>query len=197
LCRGQSRGFSGASLRIAAFAVSFLLIKQCPLGICETGNKGQAHHSRFIGKANALFGGVNSIDRSPQGTVLAIDDEPEILNLFRAALETKGFVVQTASSPVRGIHLFEQQWQNIQLVLMDFMMPEMTGDLVLERLQRINPNVRVMLVTGSYVRGENERFENGLAGYLQKPFDLEILAQRVRDVIDAAEVCPLSQQASG
>lgn len=139
---------------------------------------------------------VNSIDRSPKSTVLAIDDEPEILNLFRAALESNGFIVHTASSPSEGIHLFEQQWQHIQLVLMDFMMPEMTGDLLLERLQCINPGVRVLLVTGSYVRGENGRFEDGLAGYLQKPFDLEVLAQRVRDVIDAADVCPLSQQAS-
>ncbi len=174
----------------------FCLQKPWSLTTSENGKARQDNHNRFVGKANASFDGVNSIDRSPKNTVLAIDDEPEILNLFRAALEIHGFIVHTASSPNQGIQLYEQQWQNIQLVLMDFMMPEMTGDLVLERLQRINPDVRVLLVTGSYVRGENGKFEDGLSGYLQKPFDLEVLAQRVRTVIDAADVCPLSQQAS-
>jgi len=136
---------------------------------------------------------VNFTKPTSPRTVLAIDDEPEILNLFRAALESRGFIVHTASSPREGIAVYQQQWQDIQLVLMDFMMPEMTGDLLLQCLQQINPGVRVMLVTGSYARGENRKFEEGLAGYIQKPFDLDLLAQHVGEIIDASDAAPLTR----
>ncbi len=62
----------------------------------------------------------------------------------------------------------------------------MTGDLVLECLQRINPDVRVILLTGCDDQVARGLFEKGLCGYIQKPFYIDDLVQRVRDELSLA-----------
>jgi len=120
-----------------------------------------------------------SDSHDPDG-ILAIDDEVAILDIIRITLEGEGYVVHTASTPSEGIKLYTQHRQSIGLVLLDFMMPGMSGDLVLGRLQQINPRVRAILLSGSYMPGENKKFENGLCGCMQKPFSLENLIRQVR-----------------
>ena len=122
---------------------------------------------------------------SRQDWILAIDDEFAILDIVKTALETEGHTVHTISSPIEGIKFYEQHWTNIKLVLIDFMMPEMTGNLVFERLQRINPDVRVLLLTGSFMFRKDEEFVRRLRGYLEKPINLDVLAVRVKDAIDS------------
>jgi len=65
-------------------------------------------------------------------------------------------------------------------------MPEMTGDLVFEFLQRINPDVRVILLTGCDDQVARTMFEAGVRGYIQKPFYIDDLVQRVRDELSLA-----------
>lgn len=117
--------------------------------------------------------------------VLAIDDEPEVLEIIRTALESEGFRVLTAKLPGEGLKIFEEQWRDIDLVLLDFLMPEMTGDLVFEALRNINPYVRVVLLTACDDRVAHKMFAEGLRGYIQKPFYLDDLVQRVREEIEA------------
>jgi len=118
-------------------------------------------------------------------SILAIDDEPAILDILKTALEREGYTVHTASTPMAGIKFYEQHWRTIELVLTDFMMPEMTGDMVVEHLQRINPDVRVLLLSGSYVLEGNKKFDNSLRGHMQKPFNLDVLALQVKAAIDS------------
>jgi CheY-like chemotaxis protein len=119
------------------------------------------------------------------GRILAIDDEPEILEVVRQALEQQGFTVQTAAGAAEGLRYYEQHWRDIDLVLLDYLMPEMTGDLVFESLQRVNPGVRVLLLTGCDDRVARRMFAQGLRGFIQKPFFLDDLIQRVREEIEA------------
>jgi two-component system, cell cycle sensor histidine kinase and response regulator CckA len=114
----------------------------------------------------------------PRG-VLAIDDEPDILDVVRIALEGAGYKVFTASSGKGGLELYEQHRQEIDVVLLDYLMPELTGDLVFECLRNINPNVRVLLLTACDDRVARLLFEGGLRGYIQKPFYLDDLIARV------------------
>lgn len=124
-----------------------------------------------------------SIDKQSPAEILAIDDEMAILEVIQSALENEGYVVHTAAKPSEGIKLYEQHWRNLRVVLVDYQMPEMTGDVVLERLQGINPAVRVLLLTGSYTRGSNAKFDGALWGCLRKPFYLNDLTSRVRDAV--------------
>ncbi len=116
--------------------------------------------------------------------VLAIDDEPEILEAVRTTLEAAGYRVLTAAHPREGLDLFEQHWRDIDLVLLDYVLPEMLGDLVFESMQRINPYVHVVLLTGCDDQVARKMFTAGLRGYLQKPFYVEDLTSRVAEEID-------------
>jgi DNA-binding NtrC family response regulator len=116
--------------------------------------------------------------------VLAIDDEPQLLEIVRGCLEPAGFQVHTASSPKEGVDFYEKNWRNIKLVLLDFLMPGMTGDLVFECLRRQNPDARIILLTGCEDNVAQRMFQEGLFGYIHKPFDFQDFIQRVHDAVD-------------
>lgn len=126
---------------------------------------------------------MSAAERKPY-QVLAIDDEPEILEVVRTALEAAGYRVLTATHPREGLELFERQWRDIDLVLLDYVLPDMPGDLVFESMLRVNPYTRVILLTGCDDQVARKMFAAGLRGYLQKPFFIEDLVGRVAEEID-------------
>jgi DNA-binding NtrC family response regulator len=134
----------------------------------------------------------------PQPTgILAIDDEEGFLSLLKATLDGHGYRVHTASCPNKAIKLYEERGREISMVLLDFLLPKMSGEMVFENLQRLNPNVRVVLLTGCEGSVAENMFKKGLRGYLQKPFCIRELVQKIRDVIDAPAVpSPASQSPS-
>lgn len=127
---------------------------------------------------------MNAGPVTPQKFVLAVDDEPEMLEIIKDCLESEGFRVLTADGPKKALEIYEKRWTEIGLVLLDYLMPDMTGDLVFECLQRIHPAVRVILLTAYEDRVARTMFETGLRGYIQKPFYIEDLVQRVREELD-------------
>ena len=117
--------------------------------------------------------------------ILAIDDEAEILEIIQKVLGAEGYQVHAAASAKKGVDLYERLWPEIDLVLLDYLMPEMTGDLVFECLKAVNPNVRVLLLTACDDNVARKMFDEGLRGYLQKPFYIDDLVQRVREEVAA------------
>jgi len=120
--------------------------------------------------------------------VLAVDDEAGFLGMLKAALECYGFVVHTAASPKEAITMYRDHQCDIRMVLLDYLLPEMSGEAVFENLQGLNPDVRVVLLTGCEESVAAKMLKTGLRGYLQKPFSLPDLVQRVRDAIDAPAI---------
>jgi len=90
---------------------------------------------------------MNRTETSQQHCILAIDDEEGFLSFLKEALECLHYRVFTASSPQEAIEFYEERWQEIDAVLLDFWLPPMTGTIVFDKLQRLNPGVRVVLVT--------------------------------------------------
>jgi two-component system alkaline phosphatase synthesis response regulator PhoP len=117
--------------------------------------------------------------------ILAIDDEPDLLFIIKTTLEDAGYQVITANNPKDGLDLYERNWRDIRVVLLDFIMPEMTGDAVFECLLRLNPDVRVLLLTACDDHVARRLFDLGLRGYIQKPFYLADLLARVADEVEA------------
>jgi len=116
-------------------------------------------------------------------TVLAIDDEPQMLDILKTILQEHGYNVLAARNEQESIQLYRQRWREIDVVLLDFMMPSMTGDQVLDRLKEINPRVTVLVVSGSadaprqtVLRGK------GVRGFVHKPFRLDELVRQVNAV---------------
>ena len=122
---------------------------------------------------------------SDNAGVLVIDDEPDLLDIIKTALEDEGFRVFAVADPQEGLKFYEQHWHDIGLVLLDYLMPNMTGDLVFECLQRQNPDVKVLLLTACDDHVARQMFQAGLRGYIQKPFFLADLIARVTEEIDA------------
>jgi DNA-binding NtrC family response regulator len=114
-------------------------------------------------------------------TILAIDDDTAILEIEKAALEEEGYTVHTVANPQEALQYYSEHWRNIKLVLLDFLMPEMTGDRVFECMRTIDPQVPVLLVTGHYNRIQSLPFNDGTVGCLSKPFALHDLIRKVRD----------------
>lgn len=128
---------------------------------------------------------ISAADTKAAPCVLAIDDEPELLDIVRQFLESDGFNVLTASDPESGLKLYENRWRDIDLVLLDYVMPDMNGDVVFEHLQNINPDVRVVLLTACDDHVAEPLFDRGLRGYISKPFYYDKFVQTIRDKIEA------------
>lgn len=132
---------------------------------------------------------------SPKPCILAIDDEENFLSFLTEMLECQGYRVITASSADEGIKIYEERGREIDMVLLDFLLPQMTGDLVFDELQRLNPDVRVVLVTGYERSVPFEMFQKGLLGSLKKPFSLTDLIGKVEEALNApgSSRCDINQ----
>ena len=124
--------------------------------------------------------------------VLAIDDDEVCLGFVSAALDSHGYRVLTAITPQEAIWMYEEKWREIDVVLLDFLLPPLTGEFVFDELQHLNPGVQVVLLTGCDEPVADTMFQKGLRDYLKKPFKLADLAQKVQDVIPAPSASPAS-----
>lgn len=121
--------------------------------------------------------------------VLIVDDEYPVRNVLSLSLEHLGYKVETASSGAEAIAKFERARGDFALILLDMLMPQLPGNEVFFRLKRINPAVRVLLISGySSEAAVREVLDAGGLGFLQKPFTIEELSRRVRLCIDSPEL---------
>ena len=118
--------------------------------------------------------------------VLAIDDSAVLLATIKRALEFGGFEVLTASDPVEGVRLYKQRDNEIALVLIDYEMPVLRGDEVLEQLRCSRPDVRALLISSCDADIAKSVLEKGFWGFIQKPITREVLLNRVHDAINSA-----------
>jgi PAS domain S-box-containing protein len=122
--------------------------------------------------------------RRLSGCVLLVDDEETIRALGRQMLERIGFEVIAASDGADALMIYETFGHRIDLVLLDLTMPNMDGEEALEALLRMDPNVPVVLSSGYSEHEISARFSGrGLAGFLQKPYTLSKLRERLGQVL--------------
>ena len=118
--------------------------------------------------------------------ILVIDDDTKTLESVGRVLISEGFTVHTAPGPLEGIKAYETHSTTIKLVLLDYFMHIMNGEEVFEQLQRINPAVRVVLVTGSDDELAQRMLARGLCGFLRKPFVPEELLSHIQEQLRGA-----------
>jgi len=116
--------------------------------------------------------------------LLLVDDEEVILDVGRKMLEALGCQVATASHGRQAIEVYRQNRERVALVLMDMMMPGMSGAECLTGLREIDPKVKVVFSTG-YVTGDLtvDDLVRQASGFIQKPYRLERLASVIREVM--------------
>lgn len=119
------------------------------------------------------------------GTILLVDDEEMIREVGQMMLEHLGFAVITASSGREAIQKYRQQEDDIDLILLDMIMPEMTGSQTFDQLKAINPEVRVLLTSGYSADGQAaDILRRGCRGFIQKPFRVDALSGKIQDALN-------------
>ena len=124
------------------------------------------------------------------GTILLVEDEPEVRTALRRILERQGYAVREASTGAEALRIVDASAAadagRIDLVLTDLVMPELGGHALGERLAARHPDVRVLYMSG---HTDDETFRRGLSGtgaaFLQKPFTASRLAHAVRRALEA------------
>jgi CheY-like chemotaxis protein len=129
---------------------------------------------------------VKTADSLMEGTktILLVDDEEMVLNVGRRFLKVTGYRVLTARDGREAIEVYEKYKDSIDLVLLDIVMPNMKGGEVFDRLKEINPEIKVLLVSGYSIDGEATKIlERGCNGFIQKPFDMKQLSEAIRTIL--------------
>jgi PAS domain S-box-containing protein len=121
------------------------------------------------------------------GTLLVVDDEPLVRELYAATLASSGLQVLTAADGLEAVALFAAHADEIVCVLLDLTMPRMDGVATLEALRQIKPDVRVILCSGYDEQEATQRFAGqGVAGFLHKPYELKSLRAELQRVLEDA-----------
>lgn len=125
---------------------------------------------------------IEHSDRKPH--VLLVDDDAEIIESMRYALEANGFEVSIARDGNQGLALTEKMTPD--LLILDMMMPKRSGFLVLEQLRRDgNDRVRVIMITGNEGSRHQQYAELlGVDDYIRKPFSMDRLLDSARTLLD-------------
>ncbi len=117
----------------------------------------------------------------PSGKILLVDDEEIVLETIQVMLEDLGFPVVVAHDGVEAADIYHKNWKDIQMVFMDMTMPKMNGRDSVLALQKINPNVKVLLSSGYSEDDVAVQFKDmEITGFLQKPCSLKQLYQALK-----------------
>jgi CheY-like chemotaxis protein len=120
---------------------------------------------------------------APATTVLVVDDEAPLRTIAERFLTAQGYQVLQAEDGLQAIELYTAERARIGLVLLDHMMPKLSGRDTLERLYALDPRVRVVLSSG--YADEVDWSAHGVVGVLHKPYRLHEMAEVVRSALTA------------
>ncbi len=115
-----------------------------------------------------------------KGTILYVEDNSDNRNLIRRVLEAEGYSVIDAINASQAIDKLEKN--SVDLILMDINMPDMDGYTLTTKIKGIQrfSTIPIIAVTANVMRGDREKsLEAGCDGYIQKPIDIDTLAQQI------------------
>lgn len=118
-------------------------------------------------------------------TILLVDDEETVLEVSVQVLEKLGYTVLAAQSGKEAIEVYRENKHKIDLVILDMIMPDMSGGETYDQLKKINGNIKVVLSSGYSINGQaSDILGRGCIGFIQKPFSMKDLSQKLKDVLE-------------
>jgi CheY-like chemotaxis protein len=118
-------------------------------------------------------------------TILLVDDEKMVVDIGKEILEKLGYEVFTALGGAEAIRLAEQHKNKIDLVILDLIMPDMSGSKTFDNLKACRPDIKVLLSSGYSIDGQaSEILNRGCDDFIQKPFNLKQLSRKIRKILD-------------
>ena len=120
-----------------------------------------------------------------QEGVLLVDDEEMILDVGQRMLNKLGYNVFTATDGAEALEIYKENQVNIDVIILDMVMPKLNGGETFDRIRVLNPDARVLLSSGYSINGQaTEILSRGCDGFIQKPFNMQSLSQNIRMVLD-------------
>lgn len=120
------------------------------------------------------------------GTILIVDDEDVVRDLLSEMLQHLGFHTIVARDGVEAVDIYRDQWNEIDLVFLDMIMPRLSGKETFLEMKRIRPDVRVILSTGFSRNGSvQDVLDQGILGFIQKPYSLDQLAASISEALQS------------
>jgi two-component system, cell cycle sensor histidine kinase and response regulator CckA len=117
-------------------------------------------------------------------TILLVDDGESFLEVIRFGLKFAGYHILVAGKGEEAIRTFEENQRRIDLVILDAILPDMSGEMVFKCLKKINPGVKVILSSGYTVKEVlSSATAREIAGFIQKPFGLFELTRKIREIL--------------
>ena len=116
--------------------------------------------------------------------ILVIDDERDVRDYLALVLGKLGHHVTLCGDGQEAVERFGRLREPFDLVILDLVMPGDSGQETFRALRRIDPDVRVLVVTGHSLEGEAQQIlDAGAAGFIQKPFQLDELSRKVAEAL--------------
>ncbi len=123
--------------------------------------------------------------------ILLVDDEALVINVGVQLLKKLGYTVLEAQSGREAIKIFMEGNHAIDMVILDMVMPDMSGGEVYDRIKRIDSNVKVLLSSGYSIDGQaTEILKRGCEGFIQKPYSMEDFSKKIREVLSKPQKSP-------
>ena len=118
-------------------------------------------------------------------TILIVDDESAVMETSTEILKSLGYTVYPVGNSQDAITFYEKEKNKIDLIILDMIMPGLSGEDVFNHIKNINPDVKILLSSG-YSLNEKAKaiMDRGCNGFLQKPFDKEKLSNKIREILD-------------
>jgi PAS domain S-box-containing protein len=118
--------------------------------------------------------------------ILLVDDEEMVADIGKDMLEKLGYKILVAAGGTEAIKIFNTSRDQVQLVILDMIMPDMSGGETFNRLKAIKPDVKILLSSGYSLNGRaSQIMKRGCNGFIQKPFNLKQISRKIREILDA------------
>ncbi|MCP3872926.1 MAG: response regulator [Desulfobacteraceae bacterium] len=119
-------------------------------------------------------------------TVLLIEDDEAVMNVTKMMLNRKGYTVLQASSGKEAVELVRSYKGTINIALLDFVLPDMNGEIVYPLIQKHHPEMKVIVLSGYAITGPVQKLMNsGARAFIQKPVTMKKLFQKIKKVLES------------
>jgi DNA-binding NtrC family response regulator len=127
---------------------------------------------------------LSETDGKEKTVIMVIDDEDIIRNMVRDYLTSKGYEVILASDGFEALENFQQTGGEVDLVLLDMILPEIGGMEVFKKFRQINPKIKAILTSGYSSDIPEDEYDETSFSFLQKPFRITELVEKIKELLD-------------
>jgi DNA-binding response OmpR family regulator len=122
-------------------------------------------------------------NRNGKSTILFIDDEQTILDVGTMMIQRSGFKVLQATNGTEAVELFQNHMDDICLVILDEILPEVCGSDICKKLKEFDPDVKVLHTSGLGKSQGDDGFECGCEAFLPKPFSVNDMSNKLEEML--------------